>query len=149
MSTGNTNQSSTGTTGPGPSNQPGQGVGKQASKLASAIRKVHKVQGGKRHLGHLGKQQAKRYGRPKKDPLEGITKPALRRLCRKAGIKRISGLTYEECRVILRNKMVKIIQDASVYTEHAKRRTIMAPDVVYALKRNNITLYGFDGVPAK
>jgi histone H4 len=36
----------------------------------------------------------------------GITKPAIRRLARRGGVKRISGLIYEETRT---------------YTEHAKR----------------------------
>jgi hypothetical protein len=31
------------------------------------------------------------------------------------------------------------------YTEHAKRKTVTAMDVVYALKRQGRTLYGFGG----
>ncbi|ODM87535.1 Histone H4 [Orchesella cincta] len=36
-------------------------------------------------------------------------------------------------------------QDAVTYTEHAKRKTVTAMDVVYALKRQGRTLYGFGG----
>ena len=39
----------------------------------------------------------------------------------------------------------QIIKDAVVYTEHAKRKTVTALDVVYALKRKGRTLYGFGG----
>ena len=35
------------------------------------------------------------------------------------------------------------MRDAVTYTEHAKRKTVMATDVVYALKRQGKTLYGF------
>ena len=34
---------------------------------------------------------------------------------------------------------------AVTYTEHAKRKTVTAMDVVYALKRQGRTLYGFGG----
>ena len=38
-----------------------------------------------------------------------------------------------------------VIRDAVTYTEHAKRKTVTAMDVVYALKRKGRTLYGFGG----
>jgi hypothetical protein len=34
---------------------------------------------------------------------------------------------------------------ADTYTEHAKRKAVTAMDVVYALKRQGRTLYGFGG----
>ena len=36
------------------------------------------------------------------------------------------------------------MRDAVTYTEHAKRKTVVATDVVFALKRQGRTLYGFD-----
>ena len=36
-----------------------------------------------------------------------------------------------------------VVRDAVTYTEHAKRKTVTAMDVVYALKRQGKTLYGF------
>ncbi|PWA70389.1 Histone H4 [Artemisia annua] len=39
----------------------------------------------------------------------------------------------------------KVIRDAVTYTEHARRKTVTAMDVVYALKRQGRTLYGFGG----
>jgi len=38
-----------------------------------------------------------------------------------------------------------VIRDAVTYTEHAHRKTVTAMDVVYALKRQGRTLYGFGG----
>lgn len=77
--------------------------------------------------------------------LEGITKPAIRRLARRGGVKRISGLIYEETRGILKVFLEHILRDAVTYTEHARRKTVTAMDVVYALKRQGRTLYGFGG----
>ena len=76
-------------------------------------------------------------------PRPGITKPAIRRLARRGGVKRISGLIYEEVRGVLKIFLENVIRDAVTYTEHAKRKTVTAMDVVYALKRQGRTLYGF------
>jgi hypothetical protein len=38
-----------------------------------------------------------------------------------------------------------VVRDAVTYTEHARRKTVTAMDVVYALKRQGRTLYGFGG----
>jgi len=93
----------------------------------------------------LGKGGAKRHRKILRDNIQGITKPAIRRLARRGGVKRISGLIYEETRTVLRHFLENIIRDAVTYTEHAKRKTVTALDVVYALKRQGRTIYGFGG----
>ncbi|KAL8176671.1 UNVERIFIED_CONTAM: hypothetical protein K2H54_037412 [Gekko kuhli] len=91
----------------------------------------------------LGKGGAKRHRKVLRDNIQGITKPAIRRLARRGGVKRISGLIYEETRGVLKVFLENVIRDAVTYTEHAKRKTVTAMDVVYALKRQGRTLYGF------
>ena len=91
----------------------------------------------------LGKGGAKRHRKILRDNIQGITKPAIRRLARRGGVKRISGLIYEETRGVLKVFLENVIRDAVTYTEHAKRKTVTALDVVYALKRQGRTLYGF------
>ena len=83
----------------------------------------------------LGKGGAKRHRKILRDNIQGITKPAIRRLARRGGVKRISGLIYEETRGVLKVFLENVIRDAVTYTEHAKRKTVTAMDVVYALKR--------------
>ena len=75
--------------------------------------------------------------------LIGINRNAIRRLARRGGVKRISGLIYEEVRGVLKDFLEKTIRDAVTYTEHARRKTVTAMDVVYALKRQGRTIYGF------
>ena len=89
----------------------------------------------------LGKGGAKRHRKVLRDNIQGITKPAIRRLARRGGVKRISGLIYEETRGVLKVFLENVIRDAVTYTEHAKRKTVTAMDVVYALKRQGRTLY--------
>ena len=61
-------------------------------------------------------------------------------------MKRINGLIYEETRGVLKIFLENVIRDAVTYTEHARRKTVMAMDVVYALlKHQGHTIYGFGG----
>jgi histone H4 len=122
----------------------------------------------------LGKGGAKRHRKVLRDNIQGITKPAIRRLARRGGVKRISGLIYEETRGVLKVFLENVIRDSVTYTEHARRKTVTAMDgklvrlniayvvrhavhslmtlftllqhtVVFALKRQGKTLYGFGG----
>ena len=93
----------------------------------------------------LGKGGAKGHRKSLCDNIQGITKPAIRRLARRGGVKRISGLIYEETRGALKVFLENAIHNAITYTEHAKRKTVTAMDVVHALKRQGRTLYGFGG----
>ena len=93
----------------------------------------------------LGKGGARRHRLIIPDRIEGITKPAIRRLARRGGVKRISGLIYNETRGVLKVFLENVIRDAVTYTKHAKRKTVTAMDVVHALKRQGRTLYGFGG----
>ncbi|OII75270.1 histone H4 [Cryptosporidium ubiquitum] len=91
----------------------------------------------------LGKGGAKRHRKVLRDNIQGITKPAIRRLARRGGVKRISALIYEEVRGVLKAFLETVIKDAVTYTEYARRKTVTAMDVVHALKRQGKTLYGF------
>ncbi|KAJ7477947.1 hypothetical protein B0H11DRAFT_2171306 [Mycena galericulata] len=91
----------------------------------------------------LGKGGAKRRHKILRDNIQGVTKPAIRRVARRGGVKRISGLMYMETRGALYMFLENVVRDSVTYTEHAKRKTVSALDVVYALKRSGRTLYGF------
>ena len=91
----------------------------------------------------FGKVGAKRVRKTTKEVILGITKPAIRRLARRGGVKRISNLIYEETRLVLKAFLESVVRDAVTYTEHARRKKVTAMDVVYALKRQGRALYGF------
>lgn len=107
------------------------------------------VAGGKGGKG-LGKGGAKRHRKILRDNIQGITKPAIRRLARRGGVKRISAskylpsplgfvaislfkvntipstvliigaVIYEETRGVLKSFLESTIRDAVTYTEHGK-----------------------------
>ena len=92
----------------------------------------------------LGKGGAKRFRKSTKGNISGITKPAIRRLARRGGVKRISGKIYDESREVMRAFLESVVSDAVTYTTYSKRKTVTALDVVYALKRKGRTIYGFN-----
>ncbi|KAI0593401.1 histone-fold-containing protein [Biscogniauxia sp. FL1348] len=104
----------------------GKGLGGKGARLA--------VQGIKRHRKIL------------RDNIKGITKPAIRRLARRGGVKRISGQIYDEVRVVLRDRLTHIIRDCVIYTEYRQRKTVTVNDVIHSLRRIGRPIYGFDDV---
>ena len=51
---------------------------------------------------------------------------------------------YKETRDVLKAHLEGVIKDACAYSDHAKRKTIKAVDVVHSLKRSGKAIYGFD-----
>ena len=68
----------------------------------------------------LGKGGAKRHRKILRDNIQGITKPAIRRLARRGGVKRISGLIYEETRGVLKI----FLESEHTIFHHASHRTL-------------------------
>ena len=104
-----------------------------------------KGKGGGKGYGKVGAGSKRHKNKQMRETIMGITKPAIRRLARRGGVKRISALIYDEARTVLKSFLENIIKDSVTYCEHAKRKTVTALDVVYALKRQGRTLYGFGG----
>jgi histone H4 len=89
------------------------------------------------------KSSTKRMKKTLSDGIKGITRGSIRRLARRGGVKRISGAIYEEVRTVLKGFVDRIVRDATAYTEHAKRRTVTAQDVILSCKKSGKMLYGY------
>ena len=72
----------------------------------------------------------------------GITKGDIRRVARRGGVKRISVGIYPLTRDVLISWLSGVVRDSLIFMEHAKRSTVRASDVVYALKRRGQNMYG-------
>lgn len=92
----------------------------------------------------FGKGGAKRHRKVLRDNIQGISKPAVRRLARRGGVTRISGLIYEEARGALKSFLDRAIRAAITYTENSNRKTVTVMDVTFALKREGCTFYGLE-----
>lgn len=99
---------------------------------------------GKGGLSGRDRNFQRRHRKVLRDNIQGITKPAIRRLARRGGVKRVSDGMYNEVRGILKTFLHDVIRNAVTYTEHSQRKTVTAMDVCYALKRQGRTLYGFE-----
>ncbi|KAF5523023.1 Histone H4 [Colletotrichum aenigma] len=101
---------------PMPASRGGPGGGKKGTG---------KVSGGKVLPG----QGAKRHRKIMKDTIRGITKPAIRRLARRGGVKRISAMIYDDARSALKDRLTGIIRDCITYVEYRCAKTITIHDV--------------------
>ncbi|KAK4121606.1 histone-fold-containing protein [Parathielavia appendiculata] len=102
--------------------------------------------GGLKRPGVAGKTivGAKRHRKIIKDCIRGITKPAIRRLARRGGVKRISAGIYDEARDALKTFLTTVVRDVVTYTEYRNCKTATTNDVIFALKRLGRPIYGFD-----
>ncbi len=92
---------------------------------------------GKGKAGHFAKKTKK------VNPRETVTMGAIRRLARRGGVKRISATSYAGVREFIDEFITKIVRDSNTFAEGARRKTITAIDVVYAVKRSGRQLYGY------
>ncbi|KAL7899353.1 histone-fold-containing protein [Trichoderma sp. SZMC 28014] len=91
----------------------------------------------------IGRSQ-KRHRKILRDQIQGITKPAIRRLARRGGVKRIAGTIYDETRKVMKQYLEEVIRDAVTYVEHRNAKTVTIHDILHSLQRRGRTLYGFD-----
>ena len=73
--------------------------------------------------------------------IQGITRNDIKRLARRGGVKRLNADIYDETRDAMKLFLTSVLADTMRITDSAKRKTISAADVVYALKRQGTTLY--------
>jgi histone H4 len=116
-------------------------TGKTVVPASKSVATKAVIMSGKGARGPSG--QPKRIRMKKFGAIQGISKCAIRRLARRGGCRRVSGLIYEETRGVLKFFLERVIKDSLVYMEHARRKTLSAKDVVYALKHQGKTIYGF------
>lgn len=87
--------------------------------------------------GKQGKGGKRAFKKVNKELILGVTKPAIRRLARRAGVERISNLIYGETRKLVAKYVSGVVRKALVFTEHARRKTVTVRDIVEGVKRES------------
>ena len=75
--------------------------------------------------------------------LGSISRPSIRKLARRGGIKRMAAACDDTVRQELNNFLHKVLRDTITYTMHAGRKTVSTTDVCLGLRNQGRTLYGF------
>ncbi|KAK5200258.1 hypothetical protein LTR92_000801 [Exophiala xenobiotica] len=90
------------------------------------------------------------------DAIQGVTRPAIRRLARRGGVLRIQKEIYDETRKVLRDRLAEILRRvvallggtdrdrARPSVPDPGRKTVTTQDVVYVLNRMGQPIYGFE-----
>ena len=72
-----------------------------------------------------------------------VSQGSIRRLARRAGVKRISTPVYADIRSVLHTFVETTVKHATALTEHGKRKTVSAADIVAALRKQGRSIYGY------
>ena len=72
-----------------------------------------------------------------------VSQGSIRRLARRAGVKRISAPVYADVRSVLQGFVEKTVRDAAALTEHGKKKTVSAAIIVQALRKSGKVIYGY------
>lgn len=83
---------------------------------------------------------AKRTPKVYRDNINGITNPALKRLLRRASVKRISHLIYQRLRDIILQRLNEVVNIALVYMSSQNTKTLTPEYVQEALKQLGQTI---------
>lgn len=138
------------TSRPSPSKAPaassGRGAGSkaeaQAVKVAVAAVAVAVKGDGKTAASKAAGRKAAMARSAGPHGVEGISRNDLRRLARRGGVERTATMIYDEARAFLRVFLHQVVGDATVYTDHGKRKVVSSEDIILSLKRRGRILYG-------
>ena len=87
----------------------------------------------------------KKHKKVLKNNIQGITKPAIVRVSRRAGIKNMSGLHYKEMRDNILNYLYEILKKTASILDNSKEKTVQFKHVSLAAKEQGIVaIYSFD-----
>lgn len=89
------------------------------------------------------KKDTSRYA---ENPIDGITKPAIKRLSRRSGVKRITLRSVPHFRIIMDKFISELCKHAIASMESGgkNRKTIIPRDIILACKNLGITLLGYN-----
>ena len=73
-----------------------------------------------------------------------LSKPAVKRICRRAGTKRLTSKFLDEVRSESKDFLQRLLRNAIIYAKHFNRQTVMSRDVLLSLKQSGQTLYVTD-----
>ena len=76
-----------------------------------------------------------------RDNISGITKPSIRKLARRGGVRRISASIYPDVRGVIKWWLEDVLRDVAMIVDHADRKIVTTVDVVFALRRRGRTVY--------
>jgi len=95
-------------------------------------------------LGNIGlsEEEKRRVRRGTLDAKDDLGQAGLRRLAYRAGVLYQTPDTTAELRRLADEFVSNVLKSAVVYMEHDKRNTLMAEDVIQALKLKGRPVYG-------
>jgi len=86
----------------------------------------------------------RRHQRKPTNNLLGVTYPAIRRLARRGGVRRIRREIYNETRTVIKQRLSEILRRVAAILELANRKIVRVEDILYTLEQLGTPIYGFE-----
>jgi histone H4 len=109
----------------------------------SALQKMRKsARAATKKSGSTSRKEKIRKAHKVNPPVEHLLRgPAIKRLARRAGVKRMSDRTYNAARLITCQFLKRVVNHAVLVMKHADRKTVKSVDVMFALQQLNRAVY--------
>jgi histone H4 len=91
----------------------------------------------------------RRYKPVRRDNIQGLKNPEFKRLAARAGIATMSTLVYADLRDVTKAFLDQVVGDATIFMEHARRRTLTIQDVLLSLEKNGYKMLWTGGAALK
>ena len=111
--------------------------GKGKSKGASKAPAKSKATKSKSRTGR-GRKAGGHARRSRREEQKGLTKPALKRLARRSGAKRVNGAVYDTLRTITESYMEKVLRDVALLLEYSGHTTAAPKHLYTAMKLRGV-----------
>merc|ERR1711907_754343 len=107
-------------------------MGEHTMTISIIPTKRQKIDNNSNDSNHLFKlvETPVRHRKLLRDSIDGVTRPAIRRMARRGGVKRLASLSYKAVRSVLRQFLHRLLHDVVAYTGHGKRKTVLPQDVI-------------------
>lgn len=87
---------------------------------------------------------AVRHRKILRDNIQGLTKPAIKRMAQQAGILRINGLVYDEIKGVTKMRMEDVLRAALTLTQSDHRKTVSSTDILNGIESATGEKIAFD-----
>lgn len=80
-----------------------------------------------------------------RDPISScLRRPVIRRIARRAEVKRIADSAFKQCPRLMENYLKSVLKDAILYSTSRNKKTVSFNDMIHALKKRGTVVYSGD-----
>lgn len=100
-------------------------------------------------VGKAAKGKVSRRAKEQQRAIDGLTRPAIKRLAKKGGVKRMKADVFLDTRDACSQFVSTVLDNAVVLAEFENKSSITSNHLIRALQMNNVGVIGFGAITPK